>query len=197
MSIAIFKAHTSPAYGITTYEHINTSKAYYSLSEAVDDLDMEEGPYLLQWPNSSTGYGASAIEYSNAACIENDYPGSVAGSWDHGVLTPLELFTVEDSEAAESLMALLEHSPVYNDDDYNERVENGKWEELQLMVESSLGVVGSDLEWPDVEDTVTDYNVENDWAAWPEADGPYYYYLPEDDYLPLWEYIKTQHNIKG
>lgn len=41
MSIAIFKAHTSPAYGITTYEHINPGKAYYSLSEAVDDLDME------------------------------------------------------------------------------------------------------------------------------------------------------------
>ena len=40
MSIAIFKAHTSPAYGITTYEHINPGKAYYSLSEAVDDLDM-------------------------------------------------------------------------------------------------------------------------------------------------------------
>lgn len=196
MSIAIFKAHTFPAYGITTYEHSNPSKAYHSLSEAVNDLDMEEGPYLLQWPNSSTGYGASAIEYSNAACIENDYPGSVPSSWDHGVLTPLELFTAEDSEAAEAIMALLDHSPVYNDDDYNERVENGKWEELRLRVESSLRVVGSDLEWPDVEATVTAYNVENDWAAWPEADGPYYY-LPVDDYLPLWEYIKTQHNIKG
>ena len=194
MSIAIFKAHTSSAYGITTYEHINPSKAYHSLSEAVNDLDMEEGPYLLQWPNSSTGYEASSIEYSNAACIAEDFPGSVAGSWDHGVLTPLELFTVEDSEAAEALTSLLEDSPVYNDDDYHEWVENGKREEMQLMVESSLGVVGSDLEWPDVEATVTAYNVENDWAAWPEADGPYYY-LSVDDYLPLWEYIKTQHNI--
>ena len=192
MSIRLFK----PVYDgdLSLIEPV-TPNEYDSLADLWEDYPEDTpGTYFIQWPNSCIGYGASDLEYSNAESIERDYPDSIQSAHSHGVLTPMDMFRDSDGFASDALTALIEDSPIYNDDDYHERVHMSKYRYLVATVENSLWVADSDLDYGDVALTVETYNSQHDWSAWPEIDGTDYY-LSDENYAPLWAHIKTVHGI--
>lgn len=142
-------------------------------SSTVEDALQVEGVAYVSVPHTCTGYGASNIEYSNDACIVEDFPGVIPGSWDRDALAPVEMLTDSDGELVEIMERLENMEAIYNDDDYNERDLNSQREHLR-----QLDPTVSEAQW------LAAGNATN-WMYWPAWEGEDYYYISEDDYAIL------------
>lgn len=145
-------------------------------SSTVEDALQVECAAYVSIPHTFTGYGASNIEYSNDACIVEDFPGVIPGSWDRDALAPVEMLTDSDGEPTElaEVMERLENLEIiYDLGDYHERDDLSQLEHL-LQLDPTV----SEAQW-----IAAGY--ATDWMYWPAWDGEDYYYIPEDEYAIL------------
>ena len=150
---------------------------YDSVREAMS----ADGAAYVQVPHSCTGYGASPIEYSNDACIREDFPGVIPGSWDRGALAPVAMLTDEDGEASylhEVIERMGTDYPIYASDDWSRRDSEGQMEHLTYCD-------------PDVTEAQWLAAAEaTDWQYWPEHDGEMYWHISDEDYAKLRAAVK-------
>lgn len=148
----------------------------HNTSITVEDAAQMSSVAYVSIPLTSTGYGATNIEYSNNACIVEDFPGVIPGSWDRDALAPVDMLTDSDGEPSElaEVMENLTTAVIYDQDDYQERDLNSQLEHLR-----QLDPTVSEAQWLAAGNAT-------DWRYWPgcEGDGTYYY-IPEDEYAIL------------